>query len=265
MKLLEVPYTPYGTADELTSNIRSAIGRGLPEYAPALCSHDGTFVIVGSGPSLPAHLEEIREQRALGRPILACNGAHDFLCEHGLAPDLFLTVDPRNTIIPNTQKKNAHTVYLLASRCSPELFDHLSDCKVMLWHSWQSPNEANAESAAINGKFAIGGGTTSGTRAIYVGYCMGFRRFIVFGLDSCLADDGHTKRFSGEQITDKHVIEVFVGGPDGKRFLTNTPMAQQASEIQAVMQTIPNATFDFRGPGLIAAIWAERKARNLPV
>ena len=258
MQPLAISVRAVGSAEELRGNIRSALARGLPEVTPALCAHDGTFVIVGSGPSLPSFVDEIKAERAKGRPILACNGAHDFLCENGLEPDLFLTIDPRETIIGNTQKKNQNTTYLIASRCSTKLFDHLSDCKVMLWHSWGTDDE----NAAFNHKFRIGGGTTSGTRAIYMGYIFGFRRFVVYGLDSCLAEDGQTKRFSGEKAG--KIWPIFVG-ENKRQFLANGAMAQQAQEIQVLTQVLPDATFDFKGPGLIAAIWEERKRMGLPV
>lgn len=254
---LEVPYTAYGTTDELSGHIRSALSRGLPELTPALCSHDGTFVIVGSGPSLKRHADDIKAERERGRPILAVNGAHDFLCDNGLEPDLFLSVDPRTTIIGNVQKKNKHTAYLIASRCNPELFDFLKDCKVMLWHSWCKEPEAQE----FLGKMAIGGGTTSGTRAIYVGYVMGYRKFVIYGLDSCLAPDGQTKRFSGEKAG--KIVNVIIGGEGGREFLTNVPMAQQAAEVQDILTALPDATIDFKGDGLIAAIWEERRNRGL--
>ncbi len=246
MRPLAVSVRAVGAPGELVGNIRSAIERKLPEVEPALCSHDGTFVIAGSGPSLPAFTEEIRGERAAGRPILACNGAHDFLCENGLEPDLFLTIDPRDTIIANTSRKNAHTTYLIASRCSPNLFEHLRECKVLMWHSWGT----DEENAAFSNTFRIGGGTTSGTRAIYI-----------YGLDSCLAADGQTKRFSGEKAG--KIWPVYVG-ENKREFLCNGAMAQQSQEIQVLTEVLPDATFEFLGDGLIAAIWAERKRTGLP-
>jgi len=257
VKELAIRVRATGTAEELKHNIRTAIARGLPEVQPAICSHDGTLVVAGSGPSLPHFTEEIRAHREAGRPILACNGAHDFLCGQGMEPDLFLSIDPRDSIIGNTQKKNQQTIYLIASRCSPNLFDHLKDCRVMLWHSWGT----DEENEAFEHRFRIGGGTTSGTRAIYMGYVLGFRKFVIYGLDSCLADDGKTKRFSGEKAG--KIVDVRVG-ETGKTFLCNGAMAQQAQEVQLLVQALPGATFDFRGPGLIAAIWEERRRRGLP-
>ncbi len=257
MRPLAVKVSAWGSTDELSSNIRSCLDRKLPELSPALCSHDGTFVIAGSGPSLPSMLEAIKVERTLGRPVCALNGAHDFLIKNEFTPNLFVTTDPRDTIIGNTSLKSQDVIYLLASRCSPKLFDHLKDHKVMVWHSW-SPDD---ECEAFRGHFAIGGGTTSGTRSIYIGYVMGYRKFSIYGMDSCLADDGITKRFSGEKAG--KTVEIFVG-ENKRRFISNLPMAQQAEEIQSVMNTLTDISIEFHGDGLLSAIWAERRKMGLP-
>lgn len=258
MQPLEIPVIRQaGTPDELVGNIRSALGRGLPEIQPAICAHDGTFVVAGSGPSLPRFVEQIAEERAKGRPIVACNGAHDFLCENLLPPDLFVSIDPRDTIIANTKRKNDRTVYLLASRCSPGLFDHLAGHKALVWHAWSTEDY---EMQPLKGKFAIGGGTTSGMRAIQIGYVLGFRKFSIYGLDSCLDSDGATKRFSGEKSG--RTISVIVGEA-GRAFICNMAMAQQAKEAQNLCAIMPDATFQFHGDGLLAAIWEERRRRGL--
>jgi len=255
---LRVSVRQAGTVESNAANILSSLARGLPELSPALCRHDGTFAIAASGPSLPQFVDEIKRERENGRPICAINGAHDFLCDNGLEPDLFLSVDPRETIVPNTKRKNQNTIYLLASRCHPALFDHLSDCKVMLWHSWSYEKEC--EAFREKGKAAIGGGTTSGLRAINVAYVMGFRKVVLYGMDSCLADDRKTKRFTGE-IADKQILDVIVGG---KRFWCNPPMAQQANEFQELYSAMPDLTIEAKGDGLIATILQERRKRGLP-
>src|SRR6185295_19469043 len=96
----------FGVASQPMDAIRVNMARGLQEFVPSLVAHDGVMVIAGSGPSLPAFIEDIRAEQAKGRPVLAVNGAHDLLCEHEIVPDLFLTVDPRD-IRHNLRKKNA--------------------------------------------------------------------------------------------------------------------------------------------------------------
>lgn len=241
----------FGVAGQHLPAIQAALGRGLPEFAPALVAHDGTMVIAGSGPSLPAFIEEIRAERVAGRPIMACNGAHDLLCEHEIEPELFVTVDPRD-LRHNLRKKNDYTIYLLASRCAPEVFDHLKDCRVMLWHSAGHPDEMPAFNGT--GVKKIGGGPTSGLRAICLAYLMGFRHVKLFGFDSCNDKDGR-KRFDSGTVANN--TDVIVGG---RTFTCSMAMADQAQQFQfCTYGMLPDLHIEVKGDGLLSAIVEERR------
>jgi len=71
MNKLEISVQAAGTPDENSEYIRSALARGLPELQPAPARHDGTLVLVGSGPSMPEFVDEIRQHREQGRTICA--------------------------------------------------------------------------------------------------------------------------------------------------------------------------------------------------
>jgi hypothetical protein len=256
MELLSIKCQNYGTAEDNKANIKSALARGLPEITPALCAHDGTFVVAASGPSLPDFIDDLKAEVASGRPVCAVNGAYDFLVEAGVIPSLALTVDPR-PMPQNFKNPQPETVFLLASRVNPEVFDRLTGHRVMLWHSFGSMEEAEA----WKGKPSIGGGSTSGMRAITIGYIMGYRKFSCYGMDSCLAADRETKRFSGEKAGSTFEVQVSENGP---RFWCNGAMAQQANEVQELPTSLEGISIDFKGNGLLAAIWAERKRLGLP-
>jgi uncharacterized Rossmann fold enzyme len=256
MEKLEIKIRAAGTPGENAAYIRSALSRNLPEFQPSPCRHDGTMVLAGSGPSLPEFLAEIKEHRANGRPICAIKGAHDYLCENGVEPDLWVDLDPRDRT-NGVQRKNDYTTYLVASRCPPVMFDHLANKKILVWNSWSM----DEESQAIGGRLAVGGGTTSGLRAINLGYLMGFRKFILIGYDSCIKEDG-TKRFTGEKAG--KTVDIYVGdGPDRKRFVSNMAMAQQANEFQLIYTVMPDVTIEARGDGLIAEILKVRREWKL--
>lgn len=257
-----------------TSNhISGALARGLPEFTPAVAFNDGSCVIVGSGPSVTSFLPEIAGERRNGRFIVAINGAHDWLVENGVEPDWFVTCDPR-PMPQNLRRVNERTTYLIASRCNPQTFDALKGRNVILWHSASSnaihtplPGTERIEWADLDltdecetwrGRFGVGGGSTSGLRALYLGFLSGFRKFILYGFDSCLAPDGDTKRFTGERVGGAKRVDIIVGG---RTFWCNGALAQQANEFQEVYQ-LPNITIDAKGDGLIAAIIAERRNRG---
>jgi hypothetical protein len=109
------------------------------------------------------------------------------------------------------------------------------------------------------GKLAVGGGTTSGLRAVNIGYLLGFRNFTLYGYDSCNRADG-VKRFTGDKAGVS--IDVFVGGPTGRKFNCNMAMAQQANEFQKLFDVMGDITVDARGPGLIAEIMRVRNERK---
>lgn len=252
---LAIQVNQYGTDEDRIEHIRSALGLGLPELIPALASHDGTFVIVGSGPSMPAFIDDIKAERARGRPICAIKGTHDFLVRNGVEPTFWLTIDPRPRV-EQLQEKTNETIYLVASRCHPAIFERLKDDRVVLWHSFGGDSENKFLEGKVKGQ--IGGGTTSGLRAMAVAYVMGFRRFVLYGFDSCLGPDQKTKRFDGSE-TGK-TIDIIV---NGKKFLSNMAMAQQANEFQLAYTMMPDITVEAKGDGLIAEILKARRERGL--
>ena len=255
MKPLEITVQAAGTAEELCSNIRSALSRGLPELTLAPIKHDGHIVLVASGWSMPDYIDEIKAHRRAGRPIVAVKAAHDFLVENGVNPDMWVNLDPRDRT-NGIQRLNDHTVYMPASRCPPSTFDYLKGRKVLLWHSWAEGPEMDAIGP---GKLAVGGGTTSGLRAVNIGYLLGFRKFTMYGYDSCNRADG-VKRFTGD-VTGP-AIDVFVGGPSGKKFSCNMAMAQQANEFQKLFDVMGDLQVEVKGPGLIAEIMRVRDQRK---
>lgn len=249
----------YGSAEEHRANILSALERGLPELSPALCSHDGHLVVVGSGPSLPLHLEELKEEKRSGRPILSIKGTHNYLIENGISPTFWLTIDSRPRVEQLTAESE-DTIYLVASRCNPVIFEALKGRKIMLWHS--SAAEDNAEDIwHKRGATVVAGGTTSGMRALFVGYVLGFRHFILYGMDSCNAPDGLTKRFDGSQTGP--TVEVRTGfriGDEhrvtkGRTFICNQAMAQQGNDFIQALHIMPDTKFDIKGDGLLAALY----------
>lgn len=238
-----------------TENIRRALQRGLPEFSPSLFPHDGTMIVCGSGPSLPSFTRDIAKEREKRRPIMAIKGAHDLLCENGLEPDLFVSCEARPRL-ENVRKKNQRTVYLLSSRCAPELFDWLSDCKIVMWHSYSDKEPPLPE---LLDKQVIGGGTTSGLRGVTIGYTLGFSKFVLYGFDSCMTKG--LKRYDATGPMPKELtVDRWVYG---RRFLCNGAMAMQADEFQQYYKILPEVSFDVKGDGLIAAIVADRKRRGL--
>lgn len=239
--------------EQARANIVSACTRGLREFMPAIVKHDGHMVIVGSGPSVADHVEEIRDEQAQGRPVMAIKGAHDWLRSRGITPDVWVSMDSQVSILKHLLMKSESTCYLVASKVPGEVFDHLRDQQVVLWHAWMGQGE---EALFPEGSCMVGGGSTSGLRGITLAWLMGFRRVILYGFDSCLKDGA--KRVDGSKPIDWTI--PIQAGIHGTQRICDSSMASQANEFQlmtfAVMEDLKVKVV---GDGLIADIMEERK------
>ena len=207
--------------------------------------------MVASAPSVRGQVELIRKMQAAGSPIVAIKGAHDWLIDNGVIPDYALAIDPQEHRIA-FYKPHKAVRYMIASQCHPAMFDNLAGYNVTLWHPYVMKGQTRPKSSML-----IGGGTTSGLRAISLFYVLGWRQFELFGFDSC--NDGKTLRVNGDGLKDgDKLIEVRID-PDGETFHCNTAMALQAEHFQTYYDYLPDAVFNGHGHGLIQAIIRKRE------
>ena len=237
--------------ETLFANMDAAIARGYPQVREAQPAKSGAILLVASAPSVKGQLELIKKMKAAGSPIVAIKGAHDWLIDNGVIPDYALAIDPQeHRIAFYKPQPNVH--YMIASQCHPAMFDNLDGCQVTLWHPYVKKGQDRPKNSML-----IGGGTTSGLRAISLFYVLGYRQFELFGFDSC--NDGNLLRVNGEGLKDgDKLIEVKID-PQGETFYCNTAMALQAEHFQTYYDYLPDATFNGHGYGLIQAIIKKRE------
>lgn len=243
-------------------HIKAACERGLEDFGPSP-AHDKEVCIVGSGPSVKKQVKKIRKMKEKGAMVLAIKGAHDFLIENNIIPHAALAVDPQTHIVRCFRKKlpEGHLnrpVYLIASQCHPEVFDFLSDQRVILWHLL-----ATSSAEFLGGKLQVGGGSTSGSRGIVLAWLMGFRKMHLFGFDSCLDGEGDSKlrKITGERWGGEEKEKVMELVCEGKTFYADPAMAAQANEIQDVIRMLEGSKIKAHGKGLIQTI-VESNARK---
>lgn len=183
--LLKIQAKCIADDDTLISHIESALQRGLTEFADSP-PHNGEAVLVGSGPSVRDFVKQIRKHKQKQRLVIAVKSAHDFLIEHGVVPHIALGVDPQAKIKGAFSKRRKEVTYFLASKVHPDVFDYLKDYRVILWHLFTGKAK---EKDLLANKLKVGGGSTSGMRAMTVAYLMGFRKLHLYGYDSCIKTD----------------------------------------------------------------------------
>ncbi len=228
-------------------HIRLALERNLPLHEEAR-QHDRTAVLVGSGPSVKGQLESIREEMRLGHTIIAVKDAHDWLIENGIVPHYAVAVDPQEHRWNCFTKKHESVHYYIASQCHPAMFEHLKDRHVILWHLYIKEGQDYPPDSLL-----VTGGTTTGLRSITLFYSMGFRKFSLYGYDSCLTDG--VLRVNGNSV--EGAFDIFVGNAK-RRFTTTPEMAAQANEFQQLLGQLADAEISSHGRGVFTAILEER-------
>ena len=237
--------------ETLFANMDAAIARGYPQIKEAQPAKTGAILLVASAPSVKGQLELIKKMKAAGSPIVAIKGAHDWLIDNGVIPDYALAIDPQEHRIA-FYKPQPSVHYMIASQCHPAMFDNLDGYQVTLWHPYVKKGQDRPKNCML-----IGGGTTSGLRAISLFYVLGYRQFELFGFDSC--NDGDLLRVNGEGLKEgDKLIEVKID-QEGETFYCNTAMALQAEHFQTYYDYLPDATFNGHGHGLIQAIIKKRE------
>lgn len=236
----------------LYAHMDEAIKLGLEEIATPSGKVDGMILLVGSGPSVANQLETIKQMQAAGSPVVAIKDAHDWLIENGIQPDYAIAIDPQEHRWNCFRLQSERTVYMIASQCHPAMFEHLKDRAVKIWH----PYIANGQKHPPK-KMVIGGGSTSGLRAISLFYVLGWRHFCLFGFDSSL--NGDKLRVNGDAVKPGDQISEIKLEQDGQVYFSTAAMALQAEQFQSYYQMIPDAVFYAFGDGLLQAVMRQRQ------
>lgn len=190
---------------------------------PLFIKRNEPIAIVGGGPSLPSQIDKIKTFPN----ILVAGSAHDYLVSQGVTPSFALVCDASDSTIDYYRNPQFHTSYLLASQCSPALFDHLKDHKIAMWHFNGQVDEKH-----FQGERAIGWGCMVTIVAISIVFHLGFQEFHFFGLDCSM--NGKSHAYEVEQEEQDHIREisgeVFVGEKQ-TRFISTAGLLLQADEF----------------------------------
>lgn len=163
--------------------------------------HPGVALICCYGPSLNSTFELLKQQRKkLSATLISVSGAHDFLRKKNITPDIHIECDPRAHKAKMMRKLSRDTKYYMASCCHPEVIDRLVSHDLTLWHLYNGPESfeirdiKSEETAAM-----IPGGGSVGLRTLTLLYFLGYRNFIVHGMDcSFEGNEQHAGAHSGK-------------------------------------------------------------------
>jgi len=237
--------------DGMYANVRANLAAGWDQVSPHV-TNDVDVAILGGGPSLAQFEDEIRDLQKAGTKIVTLNGAYNWCLDRDIAPVTQVMVDAREFNARFTKPVREDCMYLLSSQCHPSVFEGLPKERTLLWHS--TAKEVHAilkEHYGSTPWYPIPGGSTVLLRAVPLLRQLGFRRFHLFGCDSCLTDGAHHAYTQEEN--DHGVVGPIVVQPSGRVFYCHSWMAAQAREFISLIQQLGNEIeLQVHGDGLLA-------------
>lgn len=246
-----VPACP---ADYRIANIRASTELGLP-IAAQEDFHTRTAVIVAYGPSLLDTWEELKVPFDVPADIFTVSGAHSFLVQRGIRPYAHTDIDPRphkaemlTDICPTTR-------FYLGSRCHMAMFDRLKGYDIRMYHTGRQEQEMHAIREIYPGAKIISPAAMIGMQCVNLCFFLGYRKFILYGMDCCLLGDAHHAGFHPNP--DTQTLQVEVAGRD---FITTYSMICSMVDFFNIAIDHPVGTFKLRGDGMLQ--WAEKTSRG---
>lgn len=242
------------TSDEdLARNIEANTKLDLT-WLYARDAHARPAVLVGGGPSVADHLEEIAALKRAGASVFAMNAASVWLRRNGIAVDYQVICDAKAETAALVDP--AAPAHLFASQCHPDTV--AAAPAPALWHLAIDGVEAHFphEKVKRGGYALVGGGAAVGNSAACVAYVLGYRVLHLFGYDSCHRD--------GESHAYRQPMNDFIPTIDvewaGRIFTASVAMRAQAEKFQLTGQALQQAGCELHvyGDGLLQTMWRAR-------
>jgi uncharacterized Rossmann fold enzyme len=229
-------------------------------HTPMDQHHDRKAIIVCYGPSLQDTWSDLVGQLKIeGGDVFSVSGAHDFLLRREIVPKYHVECDPRPHKAENLTRPQEGIEYLIASCCHPDLVDKLLPYDLTLWHMHNGAESVAVVEELEPDAFMVHGGGNAGLRAIAVAYVLGYRDFVIYGMD-------YSFKSNGQQWAGKHVgkkkdeMEVVC---DGEKFLTSSVNVSYCRHFIMTVDNAPGATFKLVGHGLLQAMMAASNKQYL--
>lgn len=187
------------------------------------------LAIVGGGPSVAEHIEELREWPG---DIWAINGAFRWLKERGIK-STFFTIDPetyKHTDNPTFAHIGCDDKVLVSPRIPCEVIDHCIRVGADITY------------------FDVHAYVTGATVAFRLAPLLGKVDVTAFGCESCYLEGGSSHIYENHPVRDRIVVEC-----DDESFLTKPELLEQAKYLSFVIRGAPEVYKEHSG-GLLGAM-----------
>lgn len=237
--------------DKIKENVKANIASDWKQATPHP-TNDVEVMIVGGGPTLKNYWDEIKEKRADGVKLVCLNGAYGECIAHGLTPSALVMVDARPFNARFTKPVVAGCTYFMSSQCDPSALEGLPKDRTFMWHTTTERIKDLLDERYDGKWYSIPGGSTVLLRTIPLFRMLGFKRFYLYGCDSCVIEHEH-HAYEQKENDGGPLFPVCVD--DDRIFMCNLWMASQAAEMMDLIKVFKDEIeLSIMGDGLLAYI-----------
>lgn len=218
-------------SDELQEEyVRQNCKLDVPRLGTDRADGPDEVLIVGGGPSLRDNLHHIRNHKSRGHPIWAANGAHDYLIENDIIPDVMLNLDSGEEHIKVLQKPHKDVIYFVASQCHPNVFEALEGYNIRMWHNYNKGTPALLKELGEEGNIFAGGCSVC-LKSVNIAAAMKHKVIHLYGVDSSYGKDDEEDHAYVSEF-DEAPTEIFTVNAGEKAFRARGWMIQQSQDFQ---------------------------------
>lgn len=221
------------------------------------------IVVVSAGPMLIA--EDLLEEVAAGRRIVAVKHALEPLKAAGIKPWACILLDPRDHVYKFVENPDKDIIWLVASQVTPKAVKHLIDSGCTVWGYHAAVGAGETPYTDRQPQSIVTGGSATATRGLFVLEKLGFCRFRLYGYDLCL-DKKPNLNEKDERGQPKYFeIEMGYNLPfyNGKRwFWSKGELLAQADEFRMIMESMKWEIQAF-GCGIVPFLTNVKRISNL--
>jgi len=153
-------------------------------------AHATPAVLIGGGPSINDHIDDIKRLKKDGATIFAMNGSSKWAHDHGIEVDAQIILDAKEET--STLVDGFAANHYFSSQCHPKTTGSVGN--VTIWHLARPDIELlfPPEKVKRGGYVIVGGDSTVGICALCLVYTQGYRKLHCFGYDTSYKDkQGH--------------------------------------------------------------------------
>lgn len=236
--------------EDLAAHVAHALSLGLPE---ADCEQKNLHFIANGPSSLSYnfdaaanwhHYPEAQVETA------TVNGGLKLFTDRGMAPTYWLCCDPQELVATDflSGVLPEETIYMVASKCHPSVFERLKDRKVVLWHVNDVPMKLVRQvPCAVSVTLC----------ALMLFHRLMYRRIDAWGWDLCFAQDGTHHGATGDLDRRVEIKDLEIGeGDDALWFKSTPPWCAEITDATGVLPVLKWCGTDvvIHGGGMLGAI-----------